>query len=124
MSSKDPKTDLALLYLRKRCFSAFPLDELRSSFNLSASRLRHLIKTTTGLPPNRYIKHLRMRRAKELLTSTFLSVKEIMVQVGCNDPSHFIRDFKAIYGVSPGRYRLSLLEKRSDRSPHNRQRVA
>jgi len=52
---------------------------------LSPSRLRHLIKATTGLSVNRYVKNLRMQRARELLTSTFLSVKQIMVQVGCND---------------------------------------
>ena len=46
-----------------------------------------------------------MERAKDLLESSFLSVKEIAYQVGLNDESHFVRDFKATYGYSPSLYR-------------------
>ena len=42
-----------------------------------------------------------MERAKDLLESSFLSVKEIAFQVGLNDESHFVRDFKSTYGFSP-----------------------
>lgn len=46
-----------------------------------------------------------MERAKDLLESSFLSVKEIAYQVGLNDESHFVRDFKSTYGFSPALYR-------------------
>ena len=46
-----------------------------------------------------------MERAKNLLESSFLSVKEIAFQVGLNDESHFVRDFKSTYGYSPALYR-------------------
>lgn len=46
-----------------------------------------------------------MERAKGLLESSFLSVKEIAFQVGLNDESHFVRDFKSTYGFSPAIYR-------------------
>ena len=46
-----------------------------------------------------------MERAKNLLESSFLSVKEIAFQVGLNDESHFVRDFKSTYGFSPALYR-------------------
>jgi hypothetical protein len=46
-----------------------------------------------------------MQRAKDLLESSFLSVKEIAFQVGLNDESHFVRDFKSTYGFSPAHYR-------------------
>ena len=46
-----------------------------------------------------------MERAKDLLESSFLSVKEIAFQVGLNDESHFVRDFKSTYGYSPALYR-------------------
>lgn len=46
-----------------------------------------------------------MERAKDLLESSFLSVKEIAFQVGLNDESHFVRDFKSTYGFSPALYR-------------------
>ena len=34
-----------------------------------------------------------------------MSVKEIAYQVGLNDESHFVRDFKSTYGSSPACYR-------------------
>jgi len=46
-----------------------------------------------------------MERAKVLLESSFLSVKEIAFRVGLNDESHFVRDFKSTYGYSPALYR-------------------
>jgi hypothetical protein len=48
-----------------------------------------------------------MERAKNLLESSFLSVKEIAYRVGMNDESHFVRDFKATYGSSPSCYRTA-----------------
>lgn len=57
------------------------------------------------MPPIRYLRLLRMERAKNLLESSFLSVKEIAYQVGLNDESHFVRDFKSTYGYSPAHYR-------------------
>ena len=52
-----------------------------------------------------------MERAKDLLESSFLSVKEIAYQVGLNDESHFVRDFKSTYGFSPALYRLNFKNK-------------
>jgi hypothetical protein len=57
------------------------------------------------MPPMRYLRVLRMERAKDLLESSFLSVKEIGFRVGLTDESHFVRDFKATYGLSPACYR-------------------
>ena len=52
-----------------------------------------------------------MERAKDLLESSFLSVKEIAYQVGLNDESHFVRDFKSTYGYSPALYRSHFKNK-------------
>ena len=46
-----------------------------------------------------------MEGATTLLLDTFLSVKEIIARVGFSDGSHFVRDFKRIYGVTPTEYR-------------------
>jgi transcriptional regulator GlxA family with amidase domain len=73
--------------------------------NLSSSRLRHLFKEETGLTPAQYLKRLRLERARELLERSFLRLKEVMPQVGINDESHFVRDFKKVHGITPRRYR-------------------
>src|SRR5690348_228561 len=81
------------------------LTEFAQSVNLSVWRLCHIFKSDVGMPPIRYLRLLRMERAKVLLESSFLSVKEIAFQVGLNDESHFVRDFKSTYGHSPTTYR-------------------
>lgn len=81
------------------------LSEFAQSVNLSVWRLCHIFKSDVGMPPMRYLRLLRMERAKDLLESSFLSVKEIAYRVGLNDESHFVRDFKATYGSSPACYR-------------------
>ncbi|MCM3869882.1 MAG: helix-turn-helix domain-containing protein [Pyrinomonadaceae bacterium] len=84
---------------------ALPLSRLAQSVNLSPTRLWYLFKAETGSPPARYLRTLRMEGATALLVDTFLSVKEIIAQVGFSDGSHFVRDFKRIYGVTPTEYR-------------------
>lgn len=83
----------------------FSLGEMAESVNLSPPYFCYLFKSITGVPPARYLKSLRMQQAAILLTTTFLSVKEIVRSVGCTDESHFVRDFKRMYGVTPSEYR-------------------
>ena len=87
----------------------FTLGKMAESVNLSPPYFCYLFKTITGVPPAKYLKALRMQQAATLLTTTFLSVKEIVRRVGLTDESHFVRDFKRIYGMTPSEYRNSVL---------------
>lgn len=87
----------------------FSLRQMAESVNLSPPYFCSLFKSITGVPPARYLKTLRMQQAAVLLTTTFLSVKEVVSRVGCSDESHFVRDFKRIYGVTPSEYRNGAL---------------
>src|SRR3990172_12441555 len=94
------------------------ISELARMVNVSASHLRHLFKSETGLTPTQYLKRLRMQKAQALLETTFLSVKQISNEVGFSNDTYFSREFKKTYGVAPGRYRhlwkptVSLITKR------------
>jgi two-component system response regulator YesN len=57
----------------------------------------------------RHLQLMRMKKAQNLLETTLLSVKEIMVRVGIKDRSHFERDFKRIYGLTPTQYRAAAM---------------
>ena len=85
--------------------------KLAAMVNLSPSRLHQLFKAETGVPPARYLRQLRMRRARELLETTHLSVKQVMACVGLTDESHFVRDFKKTCGLTPARYRERFLNR-------------
>ena len=99
------------------------LGEFAQSVNLSVWRLCHIFKSDVGMPPIRYLRLLRMERAKDLLESSFLSVKEIAYQVGLNDESHFVRDFKSTYGYSPALYRTRFKNNNSE-EPQNGNNVS
>ena len=82
------------------------MSEMAQIVNLSPSRLRYLFKKETGVAPAHYLRTFRLEQAKELLETTFLSVKEIIRSIGVNDQSHFIREFKKSYGLTPAQYRM------------------
>jgi AraC-like DNA-binding protein len=101
----DKRVEKIVEMMRADVRGELTLTEFAHSVNLSVWRLSHIFKSDVGMPPIKYLKLLRMERAKGLLESSFLSVKEIAFQVGLCDESHFVRDFKSTYGFSPTTYR-------------------
>jgi AraC family transcriptional regulator len=83
-----------------------PLQELAAAAGLSVSRLCHLFKHYAGIGPGQYLKLLRLQRAKKLLETSLLSVKEIAGGLSYHDASRFIEDFRKAYGLPPLRYRV------------------
>jgi AraC-like DNA-binding protein len=84
------------------------IEELALSVRLSSSHLLKLFKTEVGISPIQYLRHLRLEKAKELLEKDLKLVKEISWEIGINDVSHFVRDFKQRYGVTPTKYRQQM----------------
>jgi transcriptional regulator GlxA family with amidase domain len=107
----DKRVEKIIQMMQEDVRGELSLGEFAQSVNLSIWRLCHIFKSDVGMPPIRYLRLLRMKRAKELLESSFLSVKEIAFQVGLNDESHFVRDFKSTYGFSPAIYRSNFKSK-------------
>lgn len=101
----DTRVEKIIQMMRDDVRGELSLGDFAQAVNLSVWRLCHIFKSDVGMPPMRYLRLLRMERAKGLLESSFLSVKEIAFQVGLNDESHFVRDFKSTYGFSPALYR-------------------
>ncbi len=88
--------------------SPLSVADLARAVNLSTSYLTRLFHAHTGRSPAQYDRDARLQRAHELLTTTFLTVKEVMAAVGWNDPSHFGREFKRRFGESPRALRARL----------------
>ncbi len=96
---------MAIDFLQRNLHRKLSLSETAEAVNLSVSHLSHLFRADTGCSPGQYLMTLRMQKARELLTYSLLSVKEIMAAVGFNDKSDFARSFKKAYGASPSEYR-------------------
>jgi len=109
LSTMDPRLKIVVSHLGDNLHQEPDIDSLARLVNLSSSRLRHLFKDQTGLSFANYVRMLRMQKAKEMLESTLLNVKEVMFTVGVKDESHFVRNFKQMYGLPPARYRARSL---------------
>ena len=72
----------------------------------SATRLSGgFFKEHTGLAPNQYLLEVRIRKARELLTNTTLTVTAIAEETGFKSSFYFSRFFKKRAGLSPRQYR-------------------
>ncbi|SRR6266436_3353458 len=80
--------------------------DLAELVNLSPSRLRHLFKAEVGVSVRGYQNFLRMEKAKELVETSFLSIKQIRNMLGVTDKSRFAQRFRKAYGATPSRHRI------------------
>jgi AraC-like DNA-binding protein len=81
------------------------IENLASSVNLSSSRLRHLFRQEVGLPLGLFVRKSRLERALALLDGSFMNVKQVAFEVGFGNVTQFCREFRKMYGSTPGRYR-------------------
>ncbi len=67
--------------------------------------LTEKFKKETGQSLNSYIRYTKVERAKVLLESTGLSVREIAEKLAFNTVNYFIQSFRETTGYTPARYR-------------------
>jgi AraC family transcriptional regulator of arabinose operon len=106
---KDVRITQAVSLIALNFNREFDFNELAKTLNLSPSRLRHLFRQQTGVSFRKYLRQQRMKQAKHLLETTFMSIKEIAQRVGIRDSSHFVREFEKEYKLSPKQYRNKFL---------------
>jgi transcriptional regulator GlxA family with amidase domain len=104
------KIQKLLDYISSNLDRELTVEQMAQSIKLSRSRMHYLFRTQLGIPAIQYVKMRRLERARDLLKTTSLSIKEIRARVGMQDRSHFARQFKKTYGVTPFQYRSSVAE--------------
>eukprot|EP00831_Metopus_contortus_P079578 TRINITY_DN7948_c0_g1_i2.p2 TRINITY_DN7948_c0_g1~~TRINITY_DN7948_c0_g1_i2.p2 ORF type:complete len:295 (+),score=38.02 TRINITY_DN7948_c0_g1_i2:225-1109(+) len=92
-------------YLQRNPVDGYYVKSLAKMLNLSPSRFAHLFKSEYGISVHAYITKMRMDRARKLLISTKLTVKEIAEELRYATPEHFHAAFKKQFGMPPGHYR-------------------
>jgi AraC family transcriptional regulator, arabinose operon regulatory protein len=104
----DRRIELIISKIESDPSGSWNTPALARMVRLSPSRFRHLFKQETGRSPAQYLKDFRLRKAETMLRTTFLSVKQIVKQVGLGSNSHFVHDFRRIHGMTPTAYRRTL----------------
>ena len=79
--------------------------ELAQSIPCSLTHLRRLFRQVLGMSPRQWLLEWRLQRAAQLLQTTGATVQQIAEDCGFESLSHFIRYFKARFGIAPSRYR-------------------
>ena len=67
--------------------------------------LTEKFKKETGVPVSQYIRFAKVERAKVLLESTDMSVREIAERLAFNTVNYFIQSFRETAGYTPAQYR-------------------
>lgn len=113
----DARVRQAIVFIEENYQRDLSLEKVAAAVHLSTWHLCHLFKSETGQTYVRHLKSIRMQRARQLLEDNLLSIKEVMNKVGMRDQSHFAKDFKRAYGLTPSAFRVSLAE------PNGQQRL-
>ncbi len=80
-------------------------EQMADRFHFNYSYFCNLFKKNTGRTFSQYLLDMRLRRARELLSTTTLRVYEVAGRCGFNDDKYFIRAFKKELGLTPDEYR-------------------
>lgn len=83
----------------------FDLENIAKSHNVSVSTLTHTFKKIVGVSAFEYLLSCRMTAAKKLLTSSDMSIGQIVDACGFTDNSNFSRTFKKLNGMTPMDFR-------------------
>ena len=104
----DAQTYERFIKLRKEIHTHFAtnltVEEMAEMVNLSTSRFHSVYKTIFGVSPKKDYLIIRIEHAKTLLQERKYSVADVAAMAGYNNQFHFIRQFKEIIGVTPGKY--------------------
>jgi two-component system response regulator YesN len=91
-------------YLETHYAEDISLDYIAEQVNISPQYFSKLIKKSTGYNFIDWLSILRVKKAKELLTNSNFTVKEVCFMVGYKDPNYFSRIFKKRIGITPSEY--------------------
>lgn len=83
----------------------FSVEKLCKLVFMSHSQLHRKLDALTGCSPNKFIRVIRLKKAKELLQNPVNSIGAVALDCGYADPGYFARVFKQEFGVTPQEWR-------------------
>lgn len=93
----------ALEVLHDALEQSITLEALARHVGMDKFHLCRVFREEVGMPPYAYLTHLRISRARRLL-SQGLTPSEVALRVGLYDQSQLNRHFKRIVGLTPGQF--------------------
>jgi AraC-like DNA-binding protein len=91
--------------IRENLEKNITIQDIAESLGISYSNFRKLFKEFAGVSPALYQQELRLQRAKELLSSSTISIKEIAYRLHFESADYFSTKFKKKTGFTPSDFR-------------------
>ena len=85
--------------------STLDLTKVAGALSVHPVYLSRLMKQELGMPFAKYLSHVRIGRAVELMQNSAMKIWQVSQQVVYRDPNYFSAAFKKVLGVSPAEYR-------------------
>jgi len=95
-------------FIESRLADTIWLDELARVVNLSPYHFSRQFKSQFGVAPYAFVTNRRVAKAQEMLRNTSVPLKNVALDCGYSDQSHFCRAFRKTLGVTPAQYRRSI----------------
>lgn len=94
-------------FIEKVYYGNISISNLAKNFHISRNYLYTLFKQEYGVSPQEYLISYRIEKAKKLLKSNRdrLSIKEVSIAVGFDNPLYFSRLFRKKTGMAPSEYK-------------------
>lgn len=109
----------ALSYIGESFRKRISLSDIADALHTNKNYLCTYFKEKTGMSVMAYIRNMRLEYAERLLKTTELRGIDIVTECGYGSISHFLRDFKAKYGVTPTEMRMSLAKESREEKTSN-----
>lgn len=103
-----PLLDVLLEEIREHPEKWWSVREMSEMCNLSSDQMRRVFFQRTGVTPKLYVDRFKLNLAAEYLVGNTRSIAEAAERFGYTDQYHFSRRFKAVMGMSPKQYRISV----------------
>jgi AraC-like DNA-binding protein len=87
----------------------YSLELLSFEAGLSQAKLQEGFKFLFARTVTEYIRHIRLKAARELMNTTDLSISQIVYSIGFTSRSYFSKIFKEKYGMTPHEFKKQIL---------------
>lgn len=100
----DASIQSTMRFVRENVTLPHTVEAMARHVGMSPSHFAHRFTAVARVSPMRFVKHARLEAARELLLAGNVRVNEAATRVGYESASHFTRDFKSAYAMSPAEW--------------------
>jgi len=104
-TNKNTDTLIKIMLYIKNNYRTVDLSILANEFHFTEPYLSRMIKSGTGCTFSELLCNIRLNSSLLILEKTKLPIAEIAAMVGYKAPENYMRNFKAVYGITPSEHR-------------------